>query len=259
MGGNGYQTLEHGRGVPLVMLHGMMGWPENWQGLFPYLPPDCRAIALRFPFFQEGLELSNVPAITAYAAEFLNDLNADRVVLCGNSLGGHVALDLAQRMPDRVRGLVLTGSSGLFEQTFGTVSPHPSREWMCEKMREIFYDTSHVSDELVDRVIKIISVRWNVRNIVRIAKSAKRDNVADRLGHIRCPSLLVWGRQDRVTPPDVAGEFARGLSNCELVWVDKCGHAPMMEHPRIFAEALGRWWQRHICGQGAHHTDGVAT
>lgn len=170
-----------------------------------------------------------------------------------------MALDLAQRMPDCVRGLVLTGSSGLFEQTFGTVSPHPSREWMYEKMREIFYDAGHVSDELVDRVIKIISVRWNVRNIVKIAKSAKRDNVADRLGHVRCPSLLVWGRQDQVTPPEVAGEFARGLPNCELVWVDKCGHAPMMEHPQVFAEALGRWWQRHICGQGAPHTDGVAT
>ncbi|HUS46736.1 MAG TPA: alpha/beta hydrolase [Phycisphaerae bacterium] len=258
MGGNGYQTLEHGRGLPLVMLHGMMGKPENWQGLFPHLPPDCRAIALRIPFFQEGLELNSVPAVTAYAAGYLDVLGADRVVLCGNSLGGHVALDLAQQMSGRVCGLVLTGSSGLFERSFGTVTPHPSRKWVYEKIREIFYSAHHASDELVDEVIEIIAVRQNVRALVKIAKSAKRDNVADRLGQVPCPSLLLWGRQDQITPPEVAGEFSRGLGNCELVWVDRCGHAPMIEYPQVFAEAVSRWWARHICGRGAPQADGVA-
>ena len=241
-----YVTLEQGRGLPLVMLHGMMGVPENWKGVFPHLPETCRAVALRFPFFEDGVELNSVPAVAAYAEGYMDQAGIDSAVLCGNSLGGHVALDLAMKDPRRVRGLILTGSSGLFERTFGSVTPHPPREWVYEKVSEIFYDKSHATDELVDWVIQIIAERQNVRDLVKIAKSAKRDNVAERLKQIRCPVLLLWGRQDEITPPNVAEEFHQRLPNSELVWQDHCGHTPMMEYPRQFGEIVGRWWNRVI-------------
>jgi len=241
-----YVTLEQGRGLPLVMLHGMMGVPENWQGVFPHLPETCRAVALRFPFFEDGVELNSVPAVATYAEGYMDQAGMDSVVLCGNSLGGHVALDLAMKDPRRVRGLILTGSSGLFERTFGSVTPHPPRKWVYEKVSEIFYDKSHATDELVDWVFQIIGERKNVRDLIKIAKSAKRDNVAERLKQIRCPVLLFWGRQDEITPPNVAEEFHQRLPNSELVWQDHCGHTPMMEYPRQFGEAVGRWWNRVI-------------
>ena len=250
MSKNEYVALEHGRGTPLVMLHGIMGRPENWSPLFGDLPADCRAIALRFPFFDEGVELRTVDAVESYLLGFLDAWGLECPVLCGNSLGGHVSLDLAARLPHRVRGLVLTGSAGLFERNFSHVSSHPPREWVYDRIREIFFDKSHATDELVDEVVRIIAIRRNTRDLVAIAHSVKRDNVSDRLCKIACPTLLVWGRQDRITPPDVAEEMARGISRSELVWLDECGHAPMMEHPREFAQAVGRWWERTVTAGG---------
>jgi pimeloyl-ACP methyl ester carboxylesterase len=253
-----YETLEHGQGAPLLFLHGMMGGAENWQRVFPHLPDRCQALALRLPFFQSELALHSVRAVADYAEGFLDRQGLPEAVLCGNSLGGHVGLTLALRSPQRVRGLVLTGSSGLFERTFATVGPHPPRQWVYDKIAEIFYDKSQVTDALVDRVIEIISVRRNVRNLVKIAKSAKRDNLAEHLKEIRCPVLLVWGRCDEITPPGVAEEFHRKLPASDLVWLERCGHAPMMERPAQFGRAVRQWWDRRIASRPAARADEVA-
>jgi len=258
--GNGmkYETMEQGRGTPLLMLHGMMGEPANWWPIGAHRPECCRMIALRLPFFEDGRRLTDVPAVTDYAQGYADQAGLERFAVCGNSLGGHVGLDLALRMPQRVCGLVLSGSSGLFERTFGTVVTRPPRSWVEEKIQEIFYDDRHVTDEMVDRVIEVISNRRNVRTLIQIAKSAKRDNVAERLRGITCPTLLIWGRQDEITPPGVAQEFDRNLADSELHWLDACGHAPMLEHPKEFAEALGSWWRRKVQPSGSQETDGVA-
>ncbi|MFW6133193.1 MAG: alpha/beta fold hydrolase [Planctomycetota bacterium] len=254
-----YQTLEIGEGTPLLMLHGMMGEPANWSELASHLPGTCRMIALRFPFFEDGNKLDSVPAVTDYAQGYIDEVGLGRFAVCGNSLGGHVAIDLAIRMPDRVCGLVLSGSSGLFERTFGTVVTRPPRSWVRGKICEIFHDDEHVTEEMVDRVIGVITNRRNVRTLIQIAKSAKRDNVAERLKSIHCPSLLIWGRQDEITPPSVAEQFHRNLPNSELHWLDRCGHAPMLEHPEQFAEALAGWWRRQVCPGDPRRRDGVAT
>lgn len=238
-----YETREFGDGLPLLFLHGMMGRPENWDGVFPYLPETCRAVTLRFPFFESnGVQLNSVPAVTDYAQGYIEQAGLERLVVCGNSLGGHAALTLAMRMPERIDGLVLTGSSGLFERTFGTITPSPSRAWVRRKIEAIFYDPVHASDELVDDVVRVISSRRNTRDLIKIAKSAKRDNLAERLPQIRCPVLLVWGRDDEITPPQVAEEFAERLPDAELAWIDRCGHAAMMERPAEFGELVSRWW-----------------
>jgi pimeloyl-ACP methyl ester carboxylesterase len=245
-----YEFLERGQGTPLLMLHGMMGWPANWEGTFPYLPPDCRVLALRLPFFEDAVRLDSVEAITEYVQGFLDAQGLERLVICGNSLGGHAALVLALRHPQRVAGIVLTGSSGLFERGFAaTQGSRPSREWIQDRIREIFFDPALATDELIDEVQRLIYIRRNARDIVHIAKSAKRDNMADRLGQIACPALVLWGRQDVITPPEVAQEFKDELPNAELVWIEQCGHAAMMEHPREFGQALADWWNRHISGK----------
>jgi pimeloyl-ACP methyl ester carboxylesterase len=242
-----YEFLEHGQGTPLVMLHGMMGWPGNWEGTFSYLPPDCHVYALKLPFFEDAVRLDSVSAITEFVQGFLDDRGLDKMVLCGNSLGGHASLMLALRHPQRVAGIVLTGSSGLFERGFAaTQGSKPSRQWIGDRIREIFFDPALATDELIDEVCRLIYIRRNARDIVHIAKSAKRDNMADRLGQITCPALIVWGRQDVITPPEVAEEFHRTLPCAELTWLDRCGHAAMMERPREFAEALAAWWKKHI-------------
>ena len=239
------------QGTPLVMLHGLLGGPENWKATIPYLPKNCEPLAPRLPFFGKGVSLNSVTHVVEYVQNYLSDIGSDRVVLMGNSLGGHVAALLAIRIPERVCGLVLTGSSGLFERGFGRIpGARPAREWVYRKCREVFYNHWHVTDELVDSVMDVISDRHKGRILVQLAKSAKRNNIADKLDHITCPTLLVWGKQDQITQREVAEEFHRRISNSALVWLDRCGHTPMMEHPIDFGHQVANWWNRTVAQMG---------
>lgn len=250
---HGYQMLEQGHGQPLVLLHGMLGEIENWQGVLSQAPADCRAIALHLPFF-DGVYLSDVPSTQAYVRRFLDESNIDQVILGGNSFGGHVALRLALEMPDRVIGLVLTGSSGLFEREIGSHrGANPPREWYHMKMAEVFYDPARVTDALVDRVMEALDNRRCRRVLVSMAKSAKRDNLAAELPRVKCPTLLLWGKQDEITPPEVAEEFHQLLPNSELGWLDECGHAAMIEQPAAFSAAVQEWWSKYAFSSRDHH------
>ena len=240
-----FTTIERGEGSPILLLHGLMGAAKNWRPVLQNLSPDSHSIALDIPFFQEGIKLNTIPAIVDYVRDYIEHMDLKQLLVAGNSLGGHVGLHLAMAIPERIAGLVLTGSSGLYEREMGRPQgANPSRQWYYEKMCEIFYDPIMVTDEMVDDVQAILSGRQCKRVLVSIAKSAKRDNLADRLGEVQCPVLLVWGKQDNVTPPDVADEFNSLLPNSELAWLDKCGHTPMLEHPAVFAKTMSKWWRR---------------
>jgi 2-hydroxy-6-oxonona-2,4-dienedioate hydrolase len=161
----------------------------------------------------------------------------------GNSLGGHIATLLAVELPERVRGLILTGSSGLFERGFSNVpGTRPKWEWIYTKCCEVFYDACHVTDALVKSVMDAIYDRRKARILIQLAKSAKRDNIAGKLKEISCPTLIIWGKQDKVTQSEVAEEFNRKIRHSKLVWLNNCGHAPMIEHPMKFGREVARWW-----------------
>jgi len=182
--------------------------------------------------------------VAEYVQNFIDVRSFDHVVLMGNSLGGHIAALLAFKNPRNVQGLILTGSSGLFERGFSRIpGVHPRKEWIAEKCREVFYDDCHATEEVVEGVWNIINERSKLRILIQLAKSAKRDNIADILQYITCPTLLIWGKQDQITPPEVARQFQRLIPKSELVWLDKCAHAPMMECPEEFGRVLSRWWK----------------
>jgi 2-hydroxy-6-oxonona-2,4-dienedioate hydrolase len=229
------------------MLHGVLGQAANWARLLPWLPAGCHGVALEFPLFESPSPLATLEALEQYVAGFIHTLNAPRVVIAGNSIGGHVALGLALRLRERVAGLVLTGSSGLLERTYGNIPGiPPPREWLTERIREVFHDPCCTTQEMVDAISRVLAQRQHVRRLLSLFMSARNDNVTSRLGSIHCPVLLVWGRQDIVTPPAAALRFHQLLPDSELHWIDACGHVPMLEHPQRFAELLSDWWERRI-------------
>ena len=228
------------------MLHGLMGGTANWSGILPHLRGNCRAMTVGLPFLAEGSNLESIGDVTDFAARKIDESGVGRMVLMGNSIGGHVAINLLSRYSDRIIGLVLTASSGLFERGLARIGARPPRIWVEEKCREVFYDPKHVTESLVDEVYSMTLNRKVGRMLVKLAKSAKRDNVSPRIKNIQCPTLLIWGRNDHITPPAIGLEFHQQIPNSELVWLDDCGHAPMMEHPEAFAFHLGLWWDKHI-------------
>jgi pimeloyl-ACP methyl ester carboxylesterase len=237
-----FRWLERGEGEPVVLLHGLMGEMDHWESTLQTLEPTCRGLAPLLPILDPDQAEASIEGLTDYVGGFLEALDLPPAVVGGNSLGGHLALELALRYPARASGLILTGSSGLFERGFTRGVPHvPTAEFVREKMEEIFYDATLVTPSWVESVRRILTTRASALRVLRVARSAKRASLESRLGEIRVPTLLVWGKDDRITPPEVAERFRALLPDAELVYVANCGHAPMLEQPRIFNGLVEDW------------------
>ena len=240
-----FRWLERGEGEPVLFLHGLMGRMDNWERTLDLLGSEaCRPMALALPIFEPWLREPSIEALADHVRSFLDALEIPRVVLGGNSLGGHLALRVALAAPERISGLILTGSSGLFERGFTRGVPHrPSAAFVREKMKEVVHDSTLVTPEWCESVRQLVNAPASAMRVLRCARAAKRDNVEERLGNIRPPTLLVWGREDRITPPEVAERFRRLIPDAELLYLSSCGHAPMLEWPERFAAAVA-WWLR---------------
>ena len=203
-----HRWLERGQGEPVVLLHGLMGQMHHWDDVLDELGGACRAMAPTLPIFDPGCLEPSIDLLARWVVDFLDALEIPRAVIGGNSLGGHVALATALAFPERVRAVILTGSSGLFERSFTRGVPHrPTADYLREKMEEVFFDRTLVTPEWVESVRCTLIERASVRRVLGFARAAKRDNLEARLVDLAAPTLIVWGAEDRITPLDVGRRF----------------------------------------------------
>lgn len=234
-----FSYVEEGTGEPLVLLYGLFGTLSNFSGLIDYFRSHNRVILPLLPLLDMDILHTSVGGLAKYVNRFLEALDLNGVHLLGNSLGGHVALVHTLKNPERVKSLVLTGSSGLFENGMGDGYPRRGDyEYIKNKTALTFYDPAIATKELVDEVYSITNNRLKVIKIIALAKSAIRNNLGEELNQINKPTLLIWGNNDTITPPFVGHEFNKLIPNSELHFIDKCGHAPMMEVPHEFNKIL---------------------
>jgi pimeloyl-ACP methyl ester carboxylesterase len=237
--------VERGEGEAVLLLHGLMGEAEHWSQSLEALAPRYRTVALRLPILDAGNPAVSPAELAEYVRAFLDAAGIRRTVAGGNSLGGHVALELALRHPGRVAGLVLTGSSGLFERSFTRGVPHrPTPEWVRAKMEEIFFDPARVTAEWVEAVHRAVTRRDSALRILQAARAAKRSSLGERLSRIAAPTCLIWGAEDQITPPEVGRLFADRIPRADLHLIPRCGHAPMLEQPEAFNRILATWLGR---------------
>ncbi|MCO6495878.1 MAG: alpha/beta hydrolase [Bacteroidetes bacterium] len=236
---NGFEYVEEGEGEVLLLLHGLFGALSNWQHVLDKFAGKYKVVIPLMPIFTMPLIKLGVKGLSDFIYSFVKYKGYDKVTLLGNSLGGHVGLVFATTHPEKVKAMMLTGSSGLYENAFGGSYPkRGDREYIRKKVEVTFYDPATASEELVDEVLAITSDRNMVLRILTMAKSAIRHNMRNEIPTIKVPVCLIWGKQDIITPPHVAEEFHELLPNNELHWIDKCGHAAMMEQPHEFNELL---------------------
>lgn len=230
-------------GLPIVFLHGLVGLNEHWEGVVDRISNRSRCVLFELPLLRLRGDDCSIHGATRLTAQFLGEkFGGQPVVLVGNSFGGHVALRIALEHPQVVKGLVLAGSSGLIEKNTVDKPEHrPSREWLTRKIGELFYDKSKMREADIDRAHAELSDKGGARAMVRLSKSARRDHLGDRISEIAHPTLLIWGKQDVVTPPEACEGFKRMIRNSTVEWLDNCGHAPMIEQPELFADALLRF------------------
>lgn len=240
-----FRFIEEGNGEPLMLLHGLFGALSNFESLIEYFKNHNKVIVPILPLLDMDILHTSVGGLAKFVHRFIETRQLKDVHLMGNSLGGHVAMVHLLKHPERIKSLILTGSSGLFENGMG--DSYPKRgdyEYIKRKTELTFYDPTMATKELVDEVYSMTNNRLKVIKIIALAKSAIRNNLGEELNQIKQPTLLVWGNNDTITPPFVAREFNRLIPNSELYFIDKCGHAPMMEVPEEFNVILHKFLKK---------------
>lgn len=238
----GFKYVEEGEGEVLMLLHGLFGALSNFYDIIEHFKDTHKVVIPILPLYELPLEETTVMGYVDYVERFVAYKNYPKVIALGNSLGGHIALLYALRNPEKLNAVVLTGSSGLFESAMG--DSYPKRgdyEYIKRKAEVTFYDPKHATKELVDELYDIVNDRNKVIRVLATAKSAIRQNLGEEVGKITAPTLLIWGNNDTVTPPFVGEEFHKLIPHSKLIFIDKCGHAPMMEQPEEFNKHLAEF------------------
>ena len=237
-----FEYLEVGEGETLMLLHGLFGALSNFSDLIERFRTTHKVVVPLLPLFDLDILHTSVTGLAKHVTLFIEYKGYEKINLLGNSLGGHVALVYVLKHAEKVNSLILTGSSGLFENAMGDTYPkRGDYEYIKNKTALTFYDPAMATPELVDEVFEITRNRIKVIKIIALAKSAIRNNLGEELNQIKVPTCLIWGKNDTVTPPFVAEEFKKLIPQSELHFIDKCGHAPMMEVPSAFNEILANF------------------
>jgi pimeloyl-ACP methyl ester carboxylesterase len=236
---NGFKYVDEGQGPVLLLLHGLFGALSNWEGVVGRFSRNFRVLIPMLPIYEMPIKEAGLEGLQKFIEDFVAFQKLEKMIMMGNSLGGHVALLYTLANPEKVTKLILTGSSGLFEDSMGGSYPKRGNyDYIRERVAYTFYDPNVATKDLVDEVFDTTRSIPKCMRIVAIAKSAQRHNMADQIPKITAPTLLVWGLNDTITPPIVAHEFNRLIPHSQLRFIDKCCHAPMMEHPEKFNELV---------------------
>jgi pimeloyl-ACP methyl ester carboxylesterase len=236
---SGFKFVDEGKGEVLLLLHGLFGALSNWEGVVNRFSKNFRVVIPMLPIYEMPIKEAGLEGLRKFVEDFIAFKKIENSIIMGNSLGGHVALLYTLKNSERVKKLILTGSSGLFEDSMGGSYPKRGNyEYIKERVAYTFFDPNVATKDLVDEVFETTRSIPKCMRIVAIAKSAQRNNMAEEIPNIQTPTLLVWGLNDTITPPIVAHEFNRLIPNSTLRFIDRCSHAPMMEHPEKFNELV---------------------
>ena len=240
-----FKYIEEGEGEPLILLHGLFGALSNFKHMVDHFVSRYKVVVPILPLFELDILHTSVTGLQKHLHKFIELKGYQNIHMLGNSLGGHVALVHVLKHPERIKSLILTGSSGLFENGMG--DSYPKRgdyEYIKNKTEAVFFDPKTATKELVDEVFDIVNNRLKVIKVLALAKSAIRNNLGKELNQVTQPTLLIWGKNDTVTPPFVGEEFKKLIPNSELHFIENCGHAPMMEVPEEFNKILDSFLQK---------------
>jgi len=229
--------IQQGQGPAILFLHGLFGHSHDWLPMMEALASDFQVWALEYPFF-DNKRLTSVRVLTDYTLAFMDAHGIKSATLCGNSLGGLVAMDLGLKWPERIDKLILTGSAGLWEAQANGQLPKATREFIRQQAEKIFYDPKHVDDALIEKLYQSLKDRVYVRTLLRLARDTQAYTLENQLGQLSPTTLLLWGKNDQITPPEVARTFHQKISRSRLVFIPECGHAPPLEQPQRFTREI---------------------
>lgn len=256
---------EAGDGPPLLMLHGsgpgVTGW-RNFRGVLPAFAEHFRCLVLEFPGFGVSDDFGGHPMITAYdaLARFVEALGLDTVDIVGNSMGGGVGINHAIAHPEQVRRLVTVGGVGTNLLSPGPAegirllqefTDNPTRDRLIRWLHAMVYNPAVVTEELIEERWKAATDPQTLASAQRMygtqayaammaaMQASKRPQPWAMMHRVAAPTLITWGRDDRVSPVDMALIPMRTIPNAEVHVFPNCGHWTMIEAKDAFESVVG--------------------
>jgi pimeloyl-ACP methyl ester carboxylesterase len=241
---------ESGSGFPILMIHGFGGSNYDFKILDSLLNDKYKIIRVDLP----GFGLSDFPKTNnndftktydEYFSFLLDTLHLDSMYVMGNSLGGMMAWNLTVKHPQNVRKLVLFNSAGYdMKETLKTANAqifsydivklllkNGIPKFMTKRgVSRVFYDSDKLTDEKITRLNNMWNREGNLQQIMAMASSSKYLD-QQLIKQITCPTLIIWGKYDKVVLPQNAERFHQDIKNSNVIVYDSCGHVPMMEKP----------------------------
>jgi pimeloyl-ACP methyl ester carboxylesterase len=256
--GRRVNVIELGSGLPVVFIHGLSGSWQNWLEQLPVFARDHRVIAFDLPGFgasEMPRERITISGYGRFVDALLDELGVSSAAVVGNSMGGFIGIEIAIRFPERIERLVLVSAAGLSieylrnERALAVLGALGNRlaaysGWVASRSdalarrpvarRAIFGIVAHRPDRLPSPLVAE-QVRGSGKPAFIPALDALTDYpIRDRLGEIACPTLIVWGAEDKLVPARDADEFARLIPNSRKVVWAQTGHVAMLERPGAF-------------------------
>jgi pimeloyl-ACP methyl ester carboxylesterase len=255
---------DQGSGPALLFLHGsgpgVTGW-RNFRGVLPTFAEHFRCLVLEFPGFGVSDDFGGHPMVTAQGAvaPFLDALDVPKVDIVGNSMGGGVGINFAINNPDRVGKLVTIGGIGTNVFSPGPsegirllqdFTEEPTRQRLIDWLRSMVYDEALVTDQLIEERWALATDPPTLESARRMYGKAAFAQMMAMMRHadmpmpwaimhkVKCPTLLTWGRDDRVSPLDMALIPMRTIPNAELHVFPNCGHWAMIEAKQAFESTV---------------------
>lgn len=253
---------DEGSGVPVVMIHGLGGSFLNWNKLRDRMKDDYRVIRIDLPGFglsdlpqPEGDRTDYIKQYRDFMSFMLDTLHVDSVYLVGNSMGGMMSWGTAADHPDKVKKMVLISAAGYdlenVSNTAARMLKVPFVEYFLQKgfplsfsegnARKVFADPSKVNPEAVKNNNMMWNREGNIHAAIALASSGRFPD-SSMIAAVKCPTLILWGKQDKIVPLDHAYRFKRDIKNSEMVLFDNCGHCAMIEMPDETAAAIKQFF-----------------
>ena len=240
-------------GTPIVFIHGFDSSLLEFRRLIPLLAEKQSTWAidlLGFGFSQRNLDIPlNTENLKTHLYHFWQTLIQQPIILAGASMGGAAAIDFTLTYPEAVEKLILLDSAGLVKQpAIGKFMFPPLDYFATEFLRSpkvrqsisetAYFDKSFASlDARTCAALHLKCLNWN-KSLIAFTKSGGYGSFVKEIANIKQETLIVWGKQDKILGTKGAGQFAKGIPNNKLVWIDNCGHVPHLEKPQLTAEAI---------------------
>jgi pimeloyl-ACP methyl ester carboxylesterase len=245
----------------VVLIHGANSSLQTWDTVAKQLADRYRVVTV--DLYGHGLTGPSAKAdysaksMMGAVAKVLDAAGIRSAVWVGNSMGGWVSWRAALALPQRVCGLALVDASGaqtgeapklylgarLMQTGIGqAILPHFSPRWIIKSsLKQTYADPAKLSDHVVDRYWELNRFPGNRQAAVDRANTSREPGEWSKIGQIKVPTIIFWGRQDHVTPPSHATAFADKIKGSSLIIYPDAGHLPMEETPDAFARDLGKW------------------